>query len=467
MLPLIAALLTPADTFAVVHADLAKLPPEARLRVRYLDLRTVPDAMRAETIKVLAGHCNQLSRLPILTAPVRVGHCLRVTLDDYGWDPLVWDRLSEEEPYYTIRVEQDWPGGVYPYDGKHYAAGAFRVRKAYPAVWCGEKAAEVWTWTGSLAPVVDACWFFNRTAAQAERIVGYYDFLGVKDEATFQQLIGFDRKKAEAFRFEVREAVADSGVTLQPRAISRHDALGGGYWRSLDFKTAINEKNPLRVIGRETERHYDASEQFGVLPNGLWATGLFDAKGVRQDYAPPDIASDGQSKSHDKRVHVNVSCCRCHAEGGLRPIDGWVRNLLAPPVALRTTDYKASLELKQQYVRRLEPFLERDRGQYEAAIKEISGMDGKTYAKAYGAFWEHYEDGRIGIEQAAASLGVKVEDFRGKMIEAAKGNALDPVLAVFLLEGPRRRTIGIRQWEEVYPAAQSLMGWFRKSLTGK
>lgn len=452
---------TPAEVVGIVHADLAKLAPESRQRVRYLDLGTIPEKDRPKAVQVLRGHCNGLSRNADLVAPARVHPAvLRVTLDDYRWDPSVWDRFSESDPYYTVRAVTDWPGGVYS-DGVSYPAGSFRVNKAYPAPWAGKEAAEVWTMTGSRAPVLRADWWFNQTAAQADRVIGYYDMLGVKDEAGFQLLIGADRKKAEAFRAELRDAVNQSGVTLHPRAIVRHDAGAGGYWRSLDFIVAKGEKNPLRVLGRDLEKVYDATEQFGLLPNNLWATGLFDRQGKRQDFAPPEIASDGQSKSNDKRVHVNASCIRCHVEGGLRPIPAWVRGEInAGPFALRTPDYAAAVLLRQQYARDLMGFMKRDRDTYEAAIKEATGLDSKGYAAAYGTFWESYEDGRIDLERAAASLGVDAKGLQEKLLEAAKANALDPVLSVLARKGG---SVDVRQWEEVYPAAQSLMGWFRKA----
>lgn len=450
---------SPSEVMAVVHADLVKLVPEARARVRYLDLSTIGEKDRPKAVQALTGHCNQLSRHADLVPPARVHPAvLRVTLDDYRWDPAVWDRFSESDPYYTVRAVTDWPGGVYS-DGVSYAAGAFKVDKAYPAPWAGKEAPEVWTMTASRAPVLRADWWFNQTAAQADRIIGYYGMLGIQDEGGFQKLIGADRVKAEAFRVEIREAVADSGVTLQPRAIVRHDAGAGGYWRSLDFIVARGEKNPLRVLGRDLEKTYDATEQFGLLPNNLWATGLFDRQGKRQDFAPPEIASDNQSKSNDKRVHVNVSCIRCHVEGGLRPIQPWIRGEInAGPFALRTPDYAAAVLLRQQYARALLPFMERDRATYETAIKELTGLDSKGYAAAYGWFWEAYEDGRFGLERASLSLGVDPKEFQGRLLEAAKANALDPVLAV--LARPDG-SVDARQWEEVYPAAQALMGWFQ------
>ena len=54
--------LTPADAVAQAHADLAKMPHDARAYVRYLSIYSVPAAERAKTIQALSGHVNGLSR---------------------------------------------------------------------------------------------------------------------------------------------------------------------------------------------------------------------------------------------------------------------------------------------------------------------------------------------------------------------------------------------------------------------
>lgn len=461
---------TAADAMAAAHADLAKLPAAARYDYRYLSLHNLTAKERADFAPVLAGHCNQLSRTSIIERPRSIagGLLLRVNLRDYRWDAATWERLTD--PYFSVVLVKEQEYGYYDHRGAWVRTRIAREKQPALAPWLAEapctkeQVAEVAAWTGSRAPVVRADWFMNQTAAQAERDgSGYYDFLGVKDEATFQAIGGFDRKTAEAFRFELREAVSVSGVSLQPRAITRHDSLGGGYWRSLDFKLAKDDKNPLRVLGRDVEKAYDASEQFIHLPNGFWATGLFDRAGKRQDFAPPDIASDSASKSNDRRVHVNVSCLRCHADGGLQDIDGWARNILAgPPLDLRSYDYEKAVELKQQYARRLEPFLARDRLVFETAVLEATGLTAKVYSSRYAAAWERYEDAKVTAEMAARDVGLDVETFRTRLLTYAKvtGN-LDPVLSVFALKGPRERAIGIRQFEESYPILQSVIRGFR------
>lgn len=466
--------LSPADAFAQAHEDLSKLPAEVRPHVRYLSLYNVSPADRPKALQVLSGHCNGLSRSSDITAPTVLanGSIARVNLLDYKWSAETWDKLLD--PYFTTTietiVEKPWPGGVWPDDGRFYQAGAFRVKRPIktPALapWLTEtdearkKLADVVAWTQSKAPIVRADWFFNQTAAAADRSPNYYDFLGVTDEKSYQKAIGFDVKLAEEFGNEFREAVAISGVTLNPRAIARHATLGGGYWRSFDFATK-KEKSPLRVLGKDIEREYDASEQFGHLPNGFWATGLFDRAGKIQPTAPDTIASDSMSQSNDRRVHVNVSCMRCHADAGMQNIDGWVRNLLTPPLEMRSPDQEKARELRRQYARKLEPAMARDRQIFEAAVKEATGFTAKQYAAAYAEQWEKYEDARIDLATAAADLGVSEKRFRDALSEKIKGGSADTVLSALILPNPRLNRIPVRDWELSFAEANSILRGFQ------
>lgn len=466
----VASAQTPATAVAQALADAKKLPPEVAYYTRYLDLSELLAAEREDAYRVLSGHLQHLSRESDITRPVIVpgtaGGLLRLNIEDYGWKVDLWEQLEKVDPYFHAQVITEtkeitwWPGGNY--NGVYYPVNAFRVyelvkkKQTVSAPWLGDakNIAALIRLTQSRIPIVRGAWFFNQTAAQQERKPGYYDFLEIKDEKTFQAVIGFDAKLAAKFGNDLRSSVADSGVTLQPRAIVRQATLGGGYWRSLDFRLALDKGNPLRVLGKDIEEKYDATEQYGHLPNGFWATGLFDKQGKRQDAAPDFIASDGQSKSNDRRVHVNVSCVRCHVNGGLKEIDDWTRNLLQPPLALNAVDYKELRKLRQQYLRHLEPFLDRDRAVYAASVKEATGWDTKKYAQQYATFWERYEDARVDAAWAARDLGVSEKKFVDAVYAQVKLGTADTVLSVFVLKGPRVRTIGIRQWLEVYPIAQ-------------
>jgi cytochrome c553 len=337
-----------SEVLAAVSADLRRLPEGARISARYLRLDNIPADDREKAYQAIAGHLQHLSTATDITPPAVVqgtaGALLRLNLDDYYIAAATWERLADADPYDHVKlnVTEPWPGGTWPGDGTHYAAGSFpytRTISAFAPVGLPAEhklLLDVAYMTHSRAPVLRADWFFNQTAAQQGRNPGYYDFLGIKDKKTFEALGGFDAKRSRR-KIEYREAVGDSGVTAQPRAIARFDADEGGvYWYSVDFKRAVDKQNPLRVLGKDIEQHADAFETYVRLPNGFWATGAFNGKGERQDVAPADVAADGKSKSNDKQVHVNASCTRCHDNGGLKDVDGWTKNLFAPPLALNS-----------------------------------------------------------------------------------------------------------------------------------
>lgn len=463
------AIPTAADALAAAHADLARQPTELRPSLRYISLHHLAAKERTEAAVVLAGHCNQLSRARTIEKPRPVGPdamLLRVNLTEYKWPVDVWEQLAD--PYFTVFTEteyieyEDWPGGIHKSDGKHYGPGKFkhtRMRKQQAlAPWLSDgpdaKAmlADVVAWTGSKIPVTRGDWFLNTTAAAVDRKPNYYDFIGAKDRATFEEGGGFDRKLFEKFRLPLREAIAISGVTLQPRALVFFDSAGGGYTFSVDFKSATGDKNPLKNLGKGIEGQGDAFEAFILGPNGFWRTALYDAKGKLQDFAPPDIAGDHASKSNDKRVHVNVSCTRCHVKGGMQDVDAWVRNLINPPLELRTSDYEKYVEAREEYLSDLSEFIDRTRGIYERAVKRATGLDSTKYAAVYARAFESYEDRKVTAEIAARDVGIDVKEFRRRLLLSIKaGYPVSPVASAFVHEGARAKAIGIRQHEEIIP----------------
>lgn len=515
LLLLVAATVGQLDLADLAVADLARVPAEHRHQVRYLVLDDFPPAVRPLKVKVFSGHCNGLSRetdlTPLYVVPGSQLALVRLALDDYAWKFDTWEQLADVDPWDHVTVETisepaallpfswkifpDNPGqkflyrsgemvGGYDLAGsffRPFAAGQwgksgpspFPVDRAQPGLSTrrrvltdrlGKGVAQLATLTGSQAPILRASWFFNQTAAAESRKPSYYDFLGIKDEKAFQALVGFDPTKTRR-KVELREAVADSGVAPGAvRGIVRETAEDGPYWVTYDFRRGLDRVNPLRVLGRDLDVEFRnaktadvATEQQGPLANGLWAWFLGDNTGKRQATAPDFAASDHVSRSNDKRVHVNVSCLRCHVPGGVQAVDGWVRNLIQPPLALQSPDYRKLRELRQQYLRRLVPYIERDRAAYAAAVIECTGLDAKTFQAAYAAEWERYEDARVDAAWAARDLGLTEKVFVGHLSAYLKATGnLDPVLSVFLLTGTRRRTIAMRQWEEAFPIARQL-----------
>ena len=496
---------SPADVVATAAADAWGLPPAARSQARYLSLHNIPLAQREQAISVVSLHCNGLSRESDIVVPVAVGSgLLRIYLSDYDWPASVWDKLAD--PVFVTQIEAKseavpWPGGVWPDDGKHYAAGSFTVRrkvkKAALAPWLGAaNAAELANLTQSQCPIVRADWFVWNTAIQADRNPGYYDFIGVKNKKDFDALVGYDEKlQKSARRVELLEAVADSTVTLQPRRIGAFPAISGWYWQTFDSRQSVDEKNPLRILNGGFK--FDAQEVFGHLPNGIFAWGLFDDKGVRQDAAPDFIASDATAHGTDRRVHNNLSCVRCHAgSGGVQPVDGWARSLFTGALKLQSPDYEKLKDLRQKYLRDLEGPMEDSRRTYARAIAQatrvsnpaqlaaiitravapiagganpaeaaavieqaVNGLRPAQAGAAYGDFFAAY-DRPVSLERAARDLGVTPE----KLTTALKASLLrtgsvDTVAASFL--GVKPRGIPVLQYHEVVSTLATLASGYQ------
>ncbi len=461
------------DVLRIVHRDLANMSPESRKYARYLDFHYEPNKkVRDRRARTLFGHLNGLSRESDITRPVVLdgdGWVMRFDGRDYGAVfQKTYERLDNPDPYYHVKVESEtydtyeYPGGRGS-DGKYYEKGTYKrnVKKVVksavgPILSDGKVEAllitEIVNWTRSSVFLVSAEWFFNQTAADQDRDPGYYEFIGVKTESDFQKVVGFDAKAVADFGLtELRGAVAESPVTLQARALRRDASLDGAYWRSFDFQKAVDKQNPLRVLGADIERQFDASEQFGMGPNGFWKTGIFKLDRTTQFAAPGQIATDHTSKSNDHQVHNYISCLRCHSNGGLQDIDEWARVVFnGPPLLLQSPDYDVQKKLRQQYLRRLEPFLKRDRDRYEAAVKEATGWTSKEYSAALAEMWEEYEDANVDLAWMAARLSVKPAHFRAALVQYVQrtGN-LDIVLAAFV----KGKSIKIRQAEEVFQLA--------------
>lgn len=466
LLVLLAQVPSPVEVIGQALTDVRSLAPEQRPHVRYLSLYSIPAPDRERWQKLLAFHCNSLSRESDLISPVVIPHTqgglLRIDLRDYDWSRETWESLATSDPYFhaTIQSQQPdvvkpWPGGVWADDGKHYAPGAFNykvkaetVRKLALAPWLGDAKAvgELVNLTQSQTPVVRGDWFLWQTAVQSERKPGYYDFLGIRDKKGFDALVGYDEKlQRSSKRVELLEAVADSMVTLQPRRLGAFPAISGWYWQTFDSRKASDEHNPLRILNGGLK--FDAQEVFGHGPNGLLVWGLFDDKGARQDAAPDFIASDSTAHGTDRRVHAGLSCLRCHLPAaGINPVDGWARGLFQGNIRLQSPDYAKLKELRQKYLRDLDGAIEDSRRVYTRAIAATAGMKPAELGVVYGEAFARY-DGPVDLTRAAADVGLAPAALKTALEQYVKQTGgLDFVLTA-LMVGKRVRP---DQYHEVF-----------------
>jgi hypothetical protein len=469
----------PAEAVAAAYADAARLPPETARTTRYLSTYAIPEKERPDFLRALKFHCNSLSREAELVPPRQVApELLAVNLLDYGWKAKTYEKLldgenGQPEPYFHAPVKvslaagdtETWPGGVDSSDGRFYPAGRYTVKHKKSVI---QQAQAPWldpahtsalvSLTQSQVPVLRADWFLFQTAIQAGRDGhGYYDFLGLgKEEKDFQALIGADPVLARKVKKEIAGVVARSGVTLNNRRLVRLGAITGGYWFSEDFKTSTAKQNVLRLLDEETDPPKgDASEQYGFLPNGLFAFWLQNAQGVRQDSAPDFIASDRLTGDNDGRVHIGLSCIRCHQEG-IRPIDDYARKLYRGSVVLQSPDYRKFVRLRQLYLSDLAGHVRQDQEQYATALLRVNGLTAAANARAYAGAWDSYLNGEVTVAVAARELGCTEAHLLLALKASAKTTGqLDPVLAGLIQEPPL--PLRREHMEELYATLQTIL----------
>lgn len=481
-----------SDAIIDIHSDLKVSDPQQRVNFRYFLLHNLIGKEKDDAIDVMMGHPHFLSRSAVIeeNRPVLTENklAMRVDYTNYLWKLNVWE--SQSDPYTTLpvivqeQVLKHWPAGkVWPGDKAYSYSFPYKewvnVRKVQAlAPWLVDAEDvktlefrkkildEIVQWTGnSQVPFVRADWFFNQTSASENRQQGYNTFLGFTDEKSFHKVVGFDEKLAKSFKVELRESVAISGVTRQPRAIARYESQGGGLWKSIDFIEIKDKKDPLLVLGRDIEKVYDATEQFAFLPNGFWAVGAFDGKGVYQPIVPTTIAGDNLSKSTDVNIHNGISCFRCHYKGGLKDItEEYVRNTVKPPVNFQPADYdeEKAKELREAYLQNLKIKIKQDRERFSDAVRAATGLESEVFLKKYAWFWEYYEDRKVDAAYAAHDLGMqmsrvefirKLKTYQKTYYNAPAEQRLHPDLAA-LMNGNH---LPIHRWEGIYYIAQQTM----------
>lgn len=456
---------------------------------RYLALFPSTGETAEELRRVLSVHVNSLSREPDIEIPLVVGgSLLRIDIRNYKWNPKTWEKLANFDPYFHVRVKIagdtgkveyreigkktiDWPGGVYDFGNgtSQYApAGKYNVPvyekvggvdTTVAAPWLPPKEiVDLVKWTGSQVPIVRADWFFVRSVRQLsldnknDTGVGYYDWLEIKNRDDYFRLGRFDEKASKDLGKHIRAAVSESGVATHNRQIARLAGLTGGVWITLDTNNSTGRGDAIRNL-KEGDYLHKAEEIYLPLPNKLPAYFLGDEKGVKQDSAPDFIGADKTAVGNDGRIHVGISCWRCHVEV-LRPIDDWARAELRDTLKLASPDYKTLKELKSQYLSNLERQVEKDVLEYSDAISDASGgWNGAQNAKAFARVYNRYVEDLVTLEMAAAEIGCTPEHLR-KSIETAVATPSETKpagtidLRIGALIKPKPRPMGRLQWEE-------------------
>lgn len=343
--------------------DVRALPAEDRPFARYFSLNhLLTGGATADELQLhrdaLAKAINHLSWQHEVVRPHPIEPSqtvLRVDLRALGWDERPFERIVDGEPAGPSPVNLfDLALLEYPYGVDYEDSETF-----------DRLATEFLAPAGQVRPIpyVRADWFVSTATLPPL----YEDILRLPaDLKELERRLGVDAQ-ADVEDFRARRAgMAVSGVSRNNRAVERHPALYGAYWKSLDFRTNKAEENLFRD---PIELHPAGGEIIFNLPNGLQGYRLVDALDNRLDVAPTEIVTD--KFAEDKAVRNSLSCMRCH-DAGMKGFADAVR-----PAVVRLPD---SPGFDKQRVLQLYPeqaemdgLLEQDTGRFMAAMTKVLG----------------------------------------------------------------------------------------------
>jgi len=327
--------------------------------------------------------------------------------------------------------------------------------------------------TQSEAPILRADWFFTQTAINFQRVAGYYAFLGLKSRKDFEALSGFDIKRAQRIEREVAAIIQVSGVSIRNRQIYRFGSVDRGYWQTRDaFKKQTQERNAVNSLNGDYV--HDAEEYYAYLPNDLFAYYLSDAQGNQQDSAPDEVGSDPTTTSNDFKIHIFLSCVRCHVEG-LRPLNDYGRKLFQAPARLVAYDKKKFDRLEQLYLTPLQRDQDRDTQIFKDALTDLNGV-GWTPARNAAAVkkvWKAWTDDTVTVEMAARELGgitanqlvARIKRYASPIESGGLGQVIPNVLLAYLHDRPL--PIIREHFEEVYHVLQLIAGGYVPAQPGE
>lgn len=447
-------------------------------------------------------HVNLISREVSFAYPkVIVPGLWRVDIRDYAWDARVFEKLSDIDPYFhrkdvqivdleidvvvdvevEIEVVVDQEYGHYDHYGR-WKTTEVRQEKQKKKVlqqkiqkqkvqehrnrnllYVPQGAAQL----AGLAlllqtqvPIVRADWFFVQGARQLslrnqQTGAGYFDFLGLKSRDDYFKLIGLDERQAQLT--EIRAVIRVSGVADQNRQIVQDGATTGLHWKTLETDDQSGRGIAINNL-RNGEFLHVAEEHYGHLPNGLPATLASDDKGVLQATVPDKIAGDRSqlNTSNDLRVHVNLSCMRCHRGAVLMPFEDDVRKAYTGRLQVLTNDKGVSLELQRNYGTNINRILSQDAGSYQDAITVAARLKTADAADAYARVFNRYAYDLVTLDKAAQELGVAPGAFKKALKDAATRLGVgDFRLDTFILDTPT--PIPRLDWEDTYQDAQDIL----------
>lgn len=242
---------------------------------------------------------------------------------------------------------------------------------------------------------------------------------------------------------------------------NRPTGTRGSAWGTRDSAVTRGVSDPLESL--DNKFRHDAEEWLVAMPKQSLATGkrgsllaawLNDAKGKRQEEAPPSIVTDHLGFRGQKAIRNWGSCVGCHANGINDPGVSELRQYIAAGVDVYATPKKLQEQIELFHLSDAGKQIVRDNEDFAAGVAMCNGLSGEANAEAFAGTIEGY-DRDVTLEVAAAELYTTPAELRLALAWASQsGLRLGARLSGLAHDRPLSRAAWEDHWYAAYTAVQ-------------
>lgn len=282
------------------------------------------------------------------------------------------------------------------------------------------------------------------------------------DRNAFLKAWGVNNDAASHFGVITRSVAANGPAVSGIRLVeNRPTATRGSAWGTRDSAKIDIKSDPLEHL--DGNFLHDAEEWLVAMPKQSLTTGkrgsllaawLNDAKGKRQEEAPPSIVTDHLGFRGQKAIRNWGSCVGCHATGINDPGVSELRQYIAAGVDVYATPKKLAEQIELFHLSDAGKQIARDNEDFAAGVAMCNGLSGEANAEAFTGTIEGY-DRDVTLEVAAAELYTTPAELRLALAWASQsGLRLGARLSGLAHDRPLSRSAWEDHWYAAYTAVQ-------------
>lgn len=425
LLPLLLAV-SPTDVDAAL-ADRAQYPAGEHGYLYYVSTSHLAGEQQSKCAAALAFVVASSSQQQIIerATPVPIADGLyRLDLRDLKWDWRLWHQVLSRYPY-----------GV----------------------------------PGTLPLVVRADWLIVQLA-DTTKSNAYYLLLYGSDKLQrddFLRAWGVNNDRQHHFAIITKSRAPNGPAVSGLRQVeNRPTTTRGSAWGTRDSAQITTQSDPLEHLDGAFK--HDAEEWLVAMPKvslvtrqrgSLLAAWLNDAKGKRQEEAPPAIVTDHHGFRGQAAIRNWGSCVSCHASGINDPGVSELRQYIAGGVDIYATPKKLQEQIELFHLSDAGQQLARDNEDFAAGVRMCNGLTGPANAEAFVGTIDGY-DRELSLADGAAELHTSPDELRLALAYASQAGAK---LGARLAGLAHDKAVSRAAWEELWYAAQvALHNWERK-----